>query len=112
MKIERAIIRAMGHNYSEPFVLINGQWYAIETKPTLLEMGCAVCAPVGDDWYTPPPEPVEHFSGFFESYGETIMSRDMTNDPDIVALAKRYLERAWDDESGSWPNEIGAEIPL
>jgi hypothetical protein len=87
--VEKAILRDMGDNYTEPFVMIGGRWYLVDTKPSILVAGAALCLPVGDDWKPPAVEPVERMYGAIpDGNGGEQFVQDFTNEPEVVAVAR------------------------
>ena len=81
-----------------PLAMIDGRWHIIETKPSLIQVGVAVAIPVDEtgceDWDTQPrlravvaPDPAN-------GRPASLALEDATDDPTVVALARRFVELA------------------
>lgn len=97
LTITEAIIRLHAGRLS-PYAQIDGRWHLIETKPSLVALGVATAIPVttvwDEDWATEPRfstiVPADPANG----RPAPLDMEDATDDPQVVALARRFNQLA------------------
>lgn len=97
LAIEAAEIRDQ-NGRPAPFAKIDGRWYDIETKPTLLVYGIAVALPV-DEAGDYDHQAVHHFTAVVPSdpangRPDALRLEDAVADERVAALARRFYELA------------------
>jgi hypothetical protein len=79
-----------------PLARIAGRWHVIDTKPSLLNLGVAVAIPVDeagkDDWASEPRLEVIIPPDPSNGRPSPLELCDATDDPMIVALARRFVQ--------------------
>ena len=79
-----------------PLARIDGRWHVIDTKPSLITLGVAVAIPVDDsgrdDWESQPRLEATIPADPANGRPSPIRMEDVTDDPAIVALARKFNE--------------------
>jgi len=93
-----------------PLALINGRWYVIDTKPSLLRLQVAVAVPIDAlgryDWAAEPRLRVVIPADPLNGRPEPLGMEDATADPRVVALARRFNELLVTGEARPGPFSI------
>jgi hypothetical protein len=79
-----------------PLARIDGHWYVIDTKPSLLNLDVAVAVPVDPmgryDWTVEPRMRVTIPADPMNGRPDPLSMEDATADPSVVALARKFNE--------------------